>query len=74
MHLSHPTATTWHKTQRVECLEDGGVRLMFTVDGLDEIVWWILGWSGRAKVHAPEDLRAMVVGRLRDALQLNAHT
>ncbi len=65
------TETTWHKTQRVERLEDGGVRLMFTVDGLDEIVWWILGWSGRAKVHAPEGLRAMVVGRLRDALQLN---
>ncbi len=74
MHLSHPTETVWHKTQRVQRQPDGGVRLMFTVDGLDEIVWWVLGWSGRAKVHAPEELRDMVVGRLQDALQLNAHT
>jgi predicted DNA-binding transcriptional regulator YafY len=66
------TETVWHKTQRVQRQADGGVRLMFTVDGLDEIVWWVLGWSGRAKVHAPEELREMVVGRLRDALQLNA--
>ena len=66
------TETVWHKTQRVQRQPDGGVRLMFKVDGLDEILWWVLGWSGRAKVHAPEELREMVVGRLRDALQLNA--
>ncbi len=72
MHLSHPTATVWHKTQHFQRQRDVGVRLMFTVDGLDGIVWWILGWSGRTKVLAPDELRDMVAGRLRDAMQLNA--
>ena len=51
--------------------KNGGVTLSFTVDGLDEIVWWVLGWSGRAKVLKPEKLRAMVVDKLRAALTLN---
>jgi predicted DNA-binding transcriptional regulator YafY len=72
VHLSHPTETVRQETQHFQRQPDVGVRLMLTVDGLDEIVWWVLGWSGRAKVHAPEDPRDMVVGRLRDAMQLNA--
>lgn len=64
------TETVWHKTQHVQRLRDGGVRMMFTVDGLDEIVWWVLSWSGRVKVHQPEPLRTMVIERLQRALQL----
>lgn len=45
--------------------------LSFTVDGLEEIVWWVLGWSGRAKVITPEPLKAMVVNQLRKALEMN---
>ena len=45
--------------------------MVLTVDGLDEILWWVLGWSGRAKVRKPDELRQMVVDQLRQALDLN---
>lgn len=62
--------TVWHRTQRVKHHRDG-VTLTFQVDGLDEIVHWVLGWSGRATVVRPEELREMVVEHLRNALALN---
>lgn len=64
--------TVWHRTQRIVRKQtDGGVTLGFTVDGLDEILWWILGWSGRAIVLQPEELRLLVVDQLTRALQMN---
>ena len=63
--------TAWHHTQNVKRHKDGSATLGFTVDGLDEILWWILGWSGRAKVIKPTELRTMVVEQLKTALQLN---
>ena len=65
------TETTWHPSQRAQHNSDGSVTLSFTVDGLEEIVWWVLGWSGRAKVITPESLKAMVVNQLRKALEMN---
>ncbi|MEQ9379805.1 MAG: WYL domain-containing protein [Pirellulales bacterium] len=59
----------WHHTQEVKRkYKDGRILLKFTVAGLDEIVWWILGWSGRATVRAPDELRRRVVDQLRAAL------
>lgn len=65
------TETTWHSTQQVRLRRDGSVRLRFRVDGLDEIVSWILGWSDRALVVEPAELRDMVIQRLESALTLN---
>ncbi len=65
------TETNWHKRQQAKRLPDGRAVLSFQVDGLDEIVWWVLGWSGRAKVLAPEKLREMVLDKLRAAIELN---
>ena len=65
------TETVWHKTQQVRRCEDGRVTLTFRVDGLDEIVWWVLGWSGRVKVIQPEELRQLVVEKLREAIDLH---
>lgn len=62
------TETVWHKTQQVRRHEDGRVTLTFRVDGLDEIVWWVLGWSGRVKVIQPTELRELVVDRLTQAI------
>ncbi len=67
------TETTWHHSQQVQCHEDGSVTLSFRVAGLEEIVWWVLGWSGVVEVIRPEELRALVVARLRTGLALN-HT
>jgi predicted DNA-binding transcriptional regulator YafY len=65
------TETRWHKTQEVKRLPDGQAVLSFKVDGLDEILWWVLGWSGRAKVLKPEKLREMVLDKLRTAIEIN---
>jgi predicted DNA-binding transcriptional regulator YafY len=64
------TETHWHKTQEVKRHSDGGVTLSFRVDGLDEILWWVLGWSGRAKVIKPHKLREMVIEKLQHALEM----
>ena len=65
------TETRWHKTQEVKRHPDGRASLSFRVDGLDEILWWVLGWSGRAKVIKPAKLREMVVEKLKRALEMN---
>jgi predicted DNA-binding transcriptional regulator YafY len=65
------TETTWHHTQRVRRHKDGTATLTFQVDGLEEIQWWVLGWSGRARVVNPPELREMVLEQLRAALQMN---
>lgn len=63
--------TVWHHSQKVKKQKDGSVILSFRVDGLSEIVHWVLGWSGRAKVIEPRELRALVVEHLRSGLKLN---
>jgi proteasome accessory factor B len=48
--------TRWHPTQEEQLEADGSVTLTFTVDGLDEIVWWVLGYGPGAKVLEPPEL------------------
>ncbi|QDU72629.1 helix-turn-helix transcriptional regulator [Mucisphaera calidilacus] len=60
--------TTWHRTQEIEEHEDGSLTFRCTVDGLDEIVWWVLGYGPHAKVKQPDDL----VERLRDLAERTA--
>ena len=66
------TETRWHTTQTVEKNADGSLLLRFCVDGLEEILWWILGWCGRVQVLNPPQLRQMVVEQLKKALTMNA--
>ena len=65
------TETTWHSTQKVDRHGDGSVTLSFTVDGLNELAYWLLGWSGRVTVINPPELREIVLGHLRKAVELN---
>jgi predicted DNA-binding transcriptional regulator YafY len=65
------TETTWHTTQKVERHKDGSVSLHFVIDGLSEIVYWILGWSGRVTVINPPELRVMVLEHLLNAVEMN---
>ena len=65
------TETTWHSTQSVERYKDGSVTLSFTVDGLTEIVHWVLGWSGRVTVLQPPELRTLLLKYLQKAITLN---
>ena len=64
------TETVWHPTQKAKWHSDGSVTLAFRVDGLEEIVNWIMSWAGRAKVVQPHELRQLVRDRLRQALAM----
>ena len=65
------TETTWHRTQKVQRHPDGSATLTFQVDGLDEIVWWLLAWAGFVYIVKPDKLRAMFVEQLRKGLAQN---
>ncbi len=50
----------WHSTQKVSRQEDGSAIMEFRVDGLDEIIWWILGYGDQVEVLSPRALRKKV--------------
>ena len=62
---------TWHPTQRATKHSNGEVTLTFTIDGLNEILRWVVGWAGRVKIVQPSELRDRVVDHHRRALVLN---
>jgi len=62
----------WHNSQRSELLEDGRCRARFTVQGLNEIAWWICGYANEVEVLRPKQLRELVAGMHAAAAKLNA--
>lgn len=65
------TETHWHHTQRETRHRNGNVTLKFTVDGLNEILHWLLTWAVRLKVLRPTELREVYVQVLAEAIKLN---
>jgi predicted DNA-binding transcriptional regulator YafY len=63
------TECVWHHTQKVRKHKDGSVTLTFQVDGLNEIVRWVLGWGSRAKVIQPPELREMILAQLNQSIE-----
>ncbi len=51
----------WHKTQRIETLPDGSIHFHVDVEGLNEIVWWVLGYGKQAVVLEPPELRKKIM-------------
>lgn len=64
--------TRWHRTQETEEMEDGSVVFRCTVDGLDEIVWWVLGMGPHCRVVRPAELKEKVTELARKTAQLYA--
>jgi proteasome accessory factor B len=56
----------WHKTQRTRFLPDGSLEFQATVSGLNEVVWWILGYGDQAEVLQPARLRRLVAQRAKN--------
>jgi len=54
--------TQWHPTQQIDYRDDGSIRFRCTVEGLDEIVWWVLSMGPHCVVHQPPEL----ADRVRD--------
>jgi predicted DNA-binding transcriptional regulator YafY len=59
--------TTWHASQTLTALDDGGVRFRVRLPSLLEIIPWIRSWGPEAKVIAPDELRHQVAESLRAA-------
>ncbi|MBN1553881.1 MAG: YafY family transcriptional regulator [Phycisphaerae bacterium] len=57
----------WHPTQRVEWNHDHSIEFHVQVDGLNEILWWILGYGDQVKVVTPKAL-AKQVTRVAEAV------
>ena len=55
------TEVQWHPTQQSKFNEDGSVDVEFRVDGLGEIIWWILGYGDQVEVIKPAELRRRIV-------------
>uniref|UniRef100_A0A7C2K3C0 Transcriptional regulator n=1 Tax=Schlesneria paludicola TaxID=360056 RepID=A0A7C2K3C0_9PLAN len=68
------TETIWHPTQQARTHKDGSVTLTFQVDGLHEILHWILSWAGRVTIQQPDELKTLFLKTLRDAIQMQAPT
>ena len=60
--------THWHRTQEIDWGEDGACVFRCTVDGLDEIVWWILSMGPHCVVRKP----AALVDRVRKLAEQTA--
>ncbi len=66
------TETVWHHTQTVKSHKNGSVILSFRVDGLNEILHWILSWAGQVRVQKPDELKDLFIQTLEDAIQMQA--
>lgn len=65
LHFDAPFAETladthWHDTQEIHWLNDGSIHAMFQVDGLEEIIWWILSYGPHCRVIDPPELAKRV--------------
>jgi proteasome accessory factor B len=47
----------WHSSQKTQFNDDGSLDFHVRVDGLGEILWWILGYGDQVDVVGPEELR-----------------
>jgi predicted DNA-binding transcriptional regulator YafY len=52
--------TRWHPTQETHEQPDGSLIYRCTVDGLDEIVWWVLSMGPHCQVIKPAELATRV--------------
>ena len=59
----------WHPSQKLSKTKDGKIRMTLTVDGLDEIFWWVLGYGSLVKVIAPKELAVWVRQEARSIIE-----
>lgn len=70
--IAHSVAEVqWHSTQKVTFEDDGCAIVQFRVDGLNEIIWWILSYGDQVQVLAPRVLRQKIVEIAQNAIKQN---
>ena len=60
----------WHSSQLVTLQNDGSALLEFRVDGLNEIIWWILSYGDKVVVLAPATLRNKIKNMISNTQKL----
>ncbi|MCB9742594.1 MAG: transcriptional regulator [Alphaproteobacteria bacterium] len=60
---------TWHRSQTLESLPDGRVRLTLRVGLSQELTTWVLGFAGAVEINAPASLKEQVREEHRRALE-----
>ena len=59
---------TWHESQQIQNLFDGGIEIVLRVAGFDEIKQWVLSLGPEAEVVEPEELRVDIKESLSQTL------
>jgi len=59
----------WHKSQKIETLDDGSIIFEAEVAGSDEIKFWIMSWGSKAEVIQPISLREEIQSELDAMLE-----
>ena len=49
--------TRWHPTQKLEPQKNGALRMKLDVDGLEELLWWVLSFGSAVTVLEPVELK-----------------
>lgn len=57
--------STWHRSQEIIDLDDGGCEMTLHLGGTREVRSWVLGWGADCEVLAPSELRAEVAEHAR---------
>lgn len=63
-------ARKWHKTASLKKLKNGTLQLSMTVSALQQVVPWVLGFGGLAKVLKPKELKMMVCSEVKALSEL----
>ena len=63
--------TQWHSTQKVTFEKDGSAIIEFRVDGVNEIVWWILSYGDQVQVLSPGILRQRILEKAKNTIKKN---
>lgn len=61
---------TYHTTQTLENLPDGGVVLRFRSSGITELTRWVLQFGAHAEVMGPAELRNATVTAIHEMLAI----
>ena len=61
---NHVMEHTWHPSQKIAELPDGGLELTMEVGGTTEVRNWVMSFGAGAEVIAPSELRADVITEL----------
>lgn len=59
----------WHKSQVLEELPKGNLRMTLNIGGLGEVMRWVMSLGSHAWIVEPDDLRAKIVLELNAALE-----